>query len=168
MLLYRLLYIVRETWGECKNPWGWGRGGRGVLWGVWVDYQTLSGEPEVYIFVCCLVLQFQNCTFSVFTFINPLLLLSANRSSDKSSGTAKGTAQRQTFSAGWGALPYKRLMGMCRQIRLHFHSWIDYNEVAFLRELLEGGRTSSGFGGKTVLHIYGQQTYQNVCTVVEK
>ena len=54
MLLYRLLYIVRETWGECKNPLGWGRGG-GVLWGVWFDYQISSGEPKVYIFVCCLV-----------------------------------------------------------------------------------------------------------------
>ena len=37
--------------------------------------------------------------------------------------------------------------------------------VAFLIELLEWGRTFSVFGGKKVLHIYGYQTYQNVCTV---
>ena len=35
-------------------------------------------------------------------------------------------------------------------------------------ELLEWGRAFSDFGGKTVLHIYGKQTYQNVCTVGEK
>ena len=40
--------------------------------------------------------------------------------------------------------------------------------VAFSIELLEMGRTFSLFWGKTVLHIYDQQTYQNVCTVGEK
>ena len=35
--------------------------------------------------------------------------------------------------------------------------------VAFSIELL-----LSFFWGKTVLHIYGQQTYQNVCTADEK
>ena len=35
-------------------------------------------------------------------------------------------------------------------------------------ELLEWGRTFSDFWGETVLHIYGEQTYQNVCTVGEK
>ena len=47
---------------------------------------------------------------------------------------------------GGGALPYKRLMGMCRWMGLHFHDWIDYNGVAFSKELLEWGRTFSGFG----------------------
>ena len=54
---------------------------------------------------------------------------------------------------------------MCRWMGSHFHDWIDYNGVAFSIELLEWGRTFSDFWGKTVLHIYGQQTDQNVCTV---
>ena len=40
---------------------------------------------------------------------------------------------------GGGVLPYKRLMGMCRWMGSHFHEWIDYNVVAFSRELLEWG-----------------------------
>ena len=56
---------------------------------------------------------------------------------------------------GGGALPYKRLMGMCRWMGLHFHDWIDYNGVAFSKELLEWGRTFSDFWGKRVVHIYG-------------
>jgi len=67
-----------------------------------------------------------------------------------------------------GGLPYKRLMGMCRWMGSHFHDWIDYNGVAFSIELLEWGRTFSDFRGKTVLHNYGWQRYQNVCTVGEK
>ena len=31
---------------------------------------------------------------------------------------------------GGSALPYKRLMGMCRWMGSHFHNWIDYNGVA--------------------------------------
>ena len=54
-----------------------------------------------------------------------------------------------------GVLPYKRLMGMCRWMGLHFHDWIDYNGVAFSKELLEWGRTFSDFWGKRVVHIYG-------------
>ena len=46
-----------------------------------------------------------------------------------------------------GLLPYKRLMGMCRWMGSHFHDWIDYNGVTFLVELLEWGRTFSGFLG---------------------
>ena len=46
-----------------------------------------------------------------------------------------------------GLLPYKRLMGMCRWMGLHFHDWIDYNGVTFLVELLEWGRTFSRFLG---------------------
>ena len=45
-----------------------------------------------------------------------------------------------------GALPYKRLMGMCRWMGSHFHDWIDYNGVAFSIELLECGCTFSDFG----------------------
>ena len=56
---------------------------------------------------------------------------------------------------GGGLLPYKRLMGMRRCIGSHSHDWIDYNEVVFSIELLDGGRTFSDFWGKTVLCIYG-------------
>ena len=48
---------------------------------------------------------------------------------------------------------------------------LDYNGVAgvaFSIELLEWGSTFSNFWGKTVLQIYGWQTYQNVCTADEK
>ena len=31
---------------------------------------------------------------------------------------------------GGAALPYNRLMGMCRWMGSHFHNWIDYNGVA--------------------------------------
>ena len=47
-----------------------------------------------------------------------------------------------------GVLPYKRLMGMCRWMGLHFHDWSDYNGVAFSIELLEWGHKFSDFGGK--------------------
>ena len=57
---------------------------------------------------------------------------------------------------------------MCRWMGSHFHDWIDYNGVAFSIELLEWGRTFPDFVGKTVLHNYGKQNYQNVCTVDEK
>ena len=59
------------------------------------------------------------------------------------------------MGAGGRALPYKRLMGMCRWMGLHFHDWIDYSGVAFSKELLEWGRTFSDFGGKRVVHVYG-------------
>ena len=49
------------------------------------------------------------------------------------------------------ALPSNRLMGMCRWMGSHFHDWIDYNGVAFSKELLEWGRILSGFGGKNIL-----------------
>ena len=49
-----------------------------------------------------------------------------------------------------------------------FHNWIDYHGVTFSLALLEWGSTFSDFWGKTVLHIYGYQTYQNVRTVGEK
>ena len=47
---------------------------------------------------------------------------------------------------------------MCRWMGSQFHDWIDYNEVAHFRI----------FWVKTVLHIYGYQTYKNVFTVDEK
>ena len=49
---------------------------------------------------------------------------------------------------GGGVLPYKRLMGMCRGMGLHFHDWSDYNGVAFSIDLLEWGRKFSDFWGK--------------------
>ena len=58
---------------------------------------------------------------------------------------------------GESVLPYKRLMGMCRWMRLHFHDWIDYSGVVFLIELLvkKGVAHFRIFWGETVLHIYG-------------
>ena len=53
---------------------------------------------------------------------------------------------------GGGGLAYKRLMGMCCWMRLHFHEWIEYNEVAFSRELLEWGRTFFWFFGVRLTH----------------
>ena len=56
---------------------------------------------------------------------------------------------------GRGALPYKSLMGMCCWMESHFHDWIDYNGVAFSKELPEWGRTFSDFWGNRYVHIYG-------------
>ena len=56
---------------------------------------------------------------------------------DNSFGAARG--------GGGGGLRYKRLMGMCRWMGLHFHDWIDYGGVAFSKELLEWGPTFSDF-----------------------
>ena len=56
--------------------------------------------------------------------------------------------QLRRGGGGGGVLPYKRLMGMCRRMGLHFHDWIDYNGVAFSIDLLEWGRKFSAFGGK--------------------
>ena len=36
-------------------------------------------------------------------------------------------------------------MGMCRWMGSHFHDWFDYNEVAFLIELLAWGGAFSEF-----------------------
>ena len=55
------------------------------------------------------------------------------------------------WMAGGGAIPSNRLMGMCRRMGSHFQDWIDYNGVAFSIELLEWGRTFSGFGGENIL-----------------
>ena len=44
-----------------------------------------------------------------------------------------------------GVLPSKRLLGTCRWMGSHFHNWVYYNGVTFLLELLEWGRTFSGF-----------------------
>ena len=46
---------------------------------------------------------------------------------------------------GGGALPYKRLMGMCRLMGSHFHDLIDYKGDAFSIELLGWGRTFPDF-----------------------
>ena len=62
---------------------------------------------------------------------------------------------------GGGALPYKRLVGICRWMGSHFHDWIDYHGVGFSIVLLEWVAQFLIFW---VLHIYG---YQNVCTVVK-
>ena len=67
-----------------------------------------------------------------------------------------------------GILPDKRLMGMCSWMGSHFHDWSDYNGVAFSTELLGVAHFRIFCGRKTVLRIYGEQTYQNVCTADKK
>ena len=57
---------------------------------------------------------------------------------DNSFGAARG---------GEGHFLIKRLMGMFRWMGSHFHDWIDYNGVAFSKQLLEWGRTFSDFLG---------------------
>ena len=44
-------------------------------------------------------------------------------------------------------LPSKRLLGMCCWMGSRFHNWVDFNGVKLLVELLEWGRTFSGFLG---------------------
>ena len=53
------------------------------------------------------------------------------------SSLAVAAYDRVPCPGGGGALPYKRLMGMCRWMLSHFHDWIDYNGVAFSTELLQ-------------------------------
>ena len=48
---------------------------------------------------------------------------------------------------GGGVLPRKTLLGMCHWMWSRFHSWVDYIWVSILVELLEWGRTFSGFLG---------------------
>ena len=50
---------------------------------------------------------------------------------------------------------------MCCWMGSYFQDWIDFNGVAFSIELLEWGCAFSDFCCEKVLHIYGQQTYQN-------
>ena len=69
---------------------------------------------------------------------------------------------------GGGILPDKRLMGMCSWMGSHFHDWSDYNGVTFSTELLGVAHFRIFCGRKTVLRIYGEQTYQNVCTADKK
>ena len=57
---------------------------------------------------------------------------------------------------------------MFRWMGSYFHVCSHYNGAAFSIQFLEWGRTFSDLWCMTVLHIYGQQTYQNVCTVGEK
>ena len=66
--------------------------------------------------------------------------------SEGKSSRAEKISMRVTTPGG--ALPYKRLMGMCRWMGSYFHDWTDYNGVAFSKELLEWGRTFSDFWGR--------------------
>ena len=57
---------------------------------------------------------------------------------------------------GGEVLPYKRLLGMCHWMGLHFYDWTDFYGLAFSMEVLEWGHTLSDFfEGETVRHIYG-------------
>ena len=68
----------------------------------------------------------------------------------------EGLWHNSVLPGGGGLLPYKGQEA---------NGDVPLDGVTFSIELLEWGRTFSDFGGKTVLHIYGWQTYQNVCTV---
>ena len=79
-------------------------------------------------------------------------------------------ARSASYSRGWGgggALPSNRLMGMCRWMGSHFHDCIDYNGVAFSKELLEWGRIFSGFnfGVRIFWQVasLGIKTYRTIC-----
>lgn len=50
-------------------------------------------------------------------------------------------------------LPSDRLMRMCRWMGSHCHDWIDYNGVTSSIDLLEEGRTFSGFSAKKILVV---------------
>ena len=52
-----------------------------------------------------------------------------------SQATDHSSKIRNLLSLGRGLLPYKRLMGMFRRMESHFPNWIDYNGVAFSKEL---------------------------------
>ena len=64
-----------------------------------------------------------------------------------SCGSALGVTGTGRKTPGGGVLPCKRLLGICRWIGSHFHNWTDYNGVTVIVELLEWGRTFSGFLG---------------------
>ena len=55
---------------------------------------------------------------------------------------------------GGGALPYKRLMGMCRWMGSHFHDWIEYNGVVFSIGFTRMGSHIFGFLGVRKLFIF--------------
>ena len=58
-----------------------------------------------------------------------------------------GSGRASLLMEPGGVLPSKWLLGMCRWMGSHFRNWTDYNEVTFLAELLEWGRTFLGFLG---------------------
>ena len=60
------------------------------------------------------------------------------------------TIMGNTPPGGGGVLPSSGLMGMCWWKGEHLHNWIHYYAVAFLQELLEWGRTFSGFWGQKI------------------
>ena len=66
-----------------------------------------------------------------------------------------GQPRGPTPSPPEGVLPNSRLMGMSRWMGSHFHHQIDYYGVAFLRELLEWGRTFSVFWGSENSGVQG-------------
>ena len=58
------------------------------------------------------------------------------------------------MGGGGGLLPYKRLMGICGRMGLHFPNWIDYNGVTFSIEFLELGHTFLDFLGVRQFFIF--------------
>ena len=60
-------------------------------------------------------------------------------------GTSQLVSVKVTDPPGGGLLPRNMLIGMCKWMGSHFGDWIDHNGVEFSMELLEWGRTFSGF-----------------------
>ena len=55
---------------------------------------------------------------------------------------------------------------MCHWMELHFHDWIDYNEIAFSIELLEWGRIIFGILGLRIfwqVETLGIRKYRTIC-----
>ena len=80
-----------------------------------------------------------------------------------SEGSQRFPKTFEDFRRHSNSVSYKRLMGRCRLMGSHFHHWIDYNGVAFSRELLEWGRTFLYSWGYDSSSYLGQQTYAPEC-----
>ena len=109
--------------GRVQNPSGRsGGGGRGgvVRHRGWLS-EVIRRTKGLYFVLLFTVVS--NCTLSVFTFINPLLL----RYWALRAQALLKALLRDRHLARWGYVwgwvrPYKRLMGMCRWMVSHFHS----------------------------------------------
>ena len=108
--------------------------------------------PSAFYNVCVIVNYYETLEYHKWRRLVPSILKKASGYRELSEKIRKKYEEslvplKARQDPGGGVLPYKRLMGMCRWMGSHFHDWIDYNGVAFLVELLEWGRTFSGFLG---------------------
>ena len=101
-----------------------------------------QSQKEVYRFLYNLHQKVTPASHSSVIFLGSLLAILASK---LGGGRGGGVAGR--------VLPYKRLMGMRRWMGSHFQDWIDYNGVAFSKELLEWGRTFSDFWVRKFVYL---------------